>query len=53
LGCPENVETVMNGLPTLFTDTREQVVYKIATTLANSRSVPEGLYDRRSKRSAM
>jgi len=34
------------SLPTSFSDTREQVVYEIAMTLANSRWVPQGLYDR-------
>ena len=36
----------MSGLPTSFTDTREQVVYEMASCLANSRWVSKGLYDR-------
>ena len=42
----EKVEALISGLPTSFSDTREQVVYEIAMTLANSRWVPRGLYDR-------
>jgi len=34
------------SLPTAFSDGREQLVYEIATTLANSRWVPQGLHDR-------
>jgi 4-carboxymuconolactone decarboxylase len=37
---------MLSGLPTSFSDTREQVVYEMATCLANSRWVPEGPYDR-------
>ena len=33
-------------LPTSFDNKREQVVYEMATCLANSRWVPKGLYDR-------
>src|SRR6202171_5867284 len=40
------VEALISGLPASFTDAREQVVYEIASTLANSRWVPQGLYDR-------
>ena len=36
----------MSGLPTSFADEREQVVYEMASALANSRWVPKGLYDR-------
>ena len=36
----------MSGLPTSFSDEREQVVYEIATALTNSRWVPKGLFDR-------
>ena len=35
-----------SGLPTSFSDTREQVVYEMATCLANARWVSQGLYDR-------
>ena len=42
----EKVEALLSGLPTSFSDTREQVVYEMATCLANSRWVSKGLYDR-------
>src|SRR5499433_1659654 len=34
------------GLPTSFTDTREQIIYEMATCLANARWVPKGIFDR-------
>ena len=34
------------GLPASFADLREQVVYELATTLANGRLVSQGLHDR-------
>jgi 4-carboxymuconolactone decarboxylase len=37
---------LLSGLPTSFADEREQVVYEMAMTLANSRWVSKGLYDR-------
>src|SRR2546430_3626031 len=40
------VEAIMAGLPTSFSDAREQVVYEVATTLAGGRLVSQGLYDR-------
>jgi 4-carboxymuconolactone decarboxylase len=40
------VEAMLSGLPTSFTDRREQVIYEMATCLANSRWVSKGLYDR-------
>ena len=43
---PDKVEALLSGLPTSFSDTREQVVYEMATCLANSRWVSKGLYDR-------
>jgi 4-carboxymuconolactone decarboxylase len=47
VGLPaEKVETLMSGLATSFSDPREQVVYEMATCLANSRWVAKGLYDR-------
>src|SRR5467141_1996966 len=47
VGLPaDKVEALISGLPTSFSDTREQVVYEIAMTLANSRWVPKGLFDR-------
>jgi len=42
----DKVEALICGLPTSFSDPREQVIYEVATTLANSRWVPKGLYDR-------
>ena len=47
VGLPEDkVEALISGLPTSFTDAREQIVYEIAMTLANARWVSQGLYDR-------
>jgi len=40
------VEAIMAGLPTSFSDAREQVVYEVAATLAGGRLVSQGLYDR-------
>jgi len=42
----QKVEAILSGLPTSFDDEREQVVYEMATCLANARWVPKGLYDR-------
>jgi 4-carboxymuconolactone decarboxylase len=42
----DKVEAILSGLPTSFSDTREQVVYEMATCLSNARWVPQGLYDR-------
>jgi 4-carboxymuconolactone decarboxylase len=42
----DKVEAILSGLPTSFSDKREQVVYEMATCLANSRWVAKGLYDR-------
>ena len=41
-----SVEAIIAGLPTLFTDAREQCVYECAMALASERIVPQGLYDR-------
>lgn len=47
VGLPaDKVEAIIAGLPTSFTDEREQVVYEMAMALANARWVPRGLYDR-------
>src|SRR5499427_7391765 len=47
VGLPaEKVEALLSGRPTSFSDKREQVVYEMATCLANSRWVAKGLYDR-------
>jgi 4-carboxymuconolactone decarboxylase len=46
-GLPDDkVEAILSGLPTSFTDKREQVIYEIAMCLTNSRWVAKGLYDR-------
>src|SRR5207237_10367727 len=42
----DKVEALLSGLPAAFDDEREQVVYEMATCLANSRWVSKGLYDR-------
>ena len=42
----DKVEAILSGLPTSFSDTREQVVYEMATCLAHARWVSQGLYDR-------
>src|ERR671928_576423 len=42
----DKVEAILSGLPTSFEDEREQVIYEMATCLANSRWVSKGLYDR-------
>ncbi|MGH7036958.1 MAG: carboxymuconolactone decarboxylase family protein [Stellaceae bacterium] len=42
----DTVEAILSGLPTSFGDPREQVVYEMATCLANARWVAKGLYDR-------
>jgi len=42
----EQVEAILSGLPTSFTDKREQVVYEMAMCLTNARWVSKGLYDR-------
>ena len=42
----DKVEAILAGLPTSFADTREQIVYEMATCLANARWVPKGIFDR-------
>ena len=42
----EKVEAILSGLPTSFSDKREQVVYEMAACLSNSRWVSKGLYER-------
>ena len=42
----DQVEAILSGLPTSFSDKREQVVYEMAMCLTNSRWVAKGLYDR-------
>jgi 4-carboxymuconolactone decarboxylase len=43
---PEMIDAVINGLAASFADEREQVIYEMATALANSRWISQGLYDR-------
>lgn len=43
---PHQVEALIAGLPTSFDDPRQQVVYELATTLAQKRVVPKGMYRR-------
>ena len=40
------VEAIVGGLPTSFSDTREQTVYEAAMALAGGRLFPQGLYER-------
>ncbi len=47
VGLPaETVEALIIGLPASFSDEREQVVFEVATALANGRWIPHGLHDR-------
>jgi 4-carboxymuconolactone decarboxylase len=47
VGLPaDKVEAMVAGLPTAFSDAREQAVYEMAMALAAERLVPEGLYNR-------
>ena len=43
---PEKVQALIAGLPTSFDDSRQQVVYELASALATPRVVPLGLYRR-------
>jgi 4-carboxymuconolactone decarboxylase len=43
---PEKVEALIAGLPASFENPRQQVVYELASTLAQPRVVPKGLYRR-------
>jgi 4-carboxymuconolactone decarboxylase len=43
---PEMIDAVISGLPASFADEREQVIYEMATALANSRWISRGLFDR-------
>ena len=42
----DKVEAILSGLPTSFTDKREQVIYEMAMCLTQSRWVAKGLYER-------
>jgi 4-carboxymuconolactone decarboxylase len=46
---PAKVEALIAGLPTSFDDPRQQVVYELASALAQPRVVPKGLYRRAKK----
>ena len=46
---PEKVEAIIAGLPTSFEDPRQQIVYELASTLAQPRVVPRGMYQRAKK----
>jgi 4-carboxymuconolactone decarboxylase len=43
---PEMIDALISGLPASFANEREQVIYEMATALANSRWISKGLYDR-------
>jgi 4-carboxymuconolactone decarboxylase len=43
---PEKVQRLIAGLPTSFGDERQQVIYELASTLAQPRVVPTGLFQR-------
>src|SRR5260370_27193373 len=43
---PEMVDAVITGLPASFANEREQVIYEMATALANSRWISNVLYNR-------
>jgi 4-carboxymuconolactone decarboxylase len=43
---PEMIDAVISGLPASFANERVQVIYEMATALANSRWISKGLYDR-------
>jgi 4-carboxymuconolactone decarboxylase len=43
---PEQAQRLITGLPTGFSDPREQVVYELAMALAQARVVPAGLFKR-------
>lgn len=42
----EQVDAILSGLPTAFTDPREQAVYEMASCLVQARWVSKGLYER-------
>jgi 4-carboxymuconolactone decarboxylase len=43
---PDKVEALIAGLPTTFEHPRQEVVYRLAYTLARPRVVPQGLFRR-------
>jgi len=42
----DKVEAILSGLPTSFTDKREQVIYEMGICLSNARWVSKGLFER-------
>jgi 4-carboxymuconolactone decarboxylase len=46
---PKQVEALIAGQPTEFSDPRQQVVYELSSTLATKRVVPQGLFRRAQK----
>jgi 4-carboxymuconolactone decarboxylase len=47
VGLPaQAMEAIVAGLPTAFTDPKEQLVYEVAMSLAHNRIVSNGLYER-------
>lgn len=40
------IEAIVAGRPARFDDDREQLVYEVATALADARLIPQGLYER-------
>src|SRR5439155_22691318 len=42
----DKVEAMLAGIATSFDDEREQIVYEMATCLANARWVAQGLFER-------
>jgi len=46
---PATVEALIAGLPTGFSDPRQQVVYELSSTLASKRVVPQRLFRRAQK----
>ena len=47
VGLPDAaIADIVAGLPTSVPDTREQLVYEVATALASVRLIPQALYDR-------
>jgi 4-carboxymuconolactone decarboxylase len=43
---PDKIEAIIAGLPTSFDEPRQQVVYELASALAQPRLVPKGLFGR-------
>ena len=47
VGLPDaSVDAIVAGLPTSFSDAKEQLVYEVSMALANNRRIPDGLYER-------